>query len=75
MYAVHQKKIEEFLTNLSLWDSFQNGDISCYFCKETITFDNLGLIIPYENDVILCCSNYECFSKYKVLKGKKKIED
>ncbi len=66
--AVHKQKLEEFLKKLGVWKSFSRGELSCACCGKTISLDNIGFIIPSDEDILFCCSNIECIYKIKKLR-------
>lgn len=68
VFAVHKRKLEEFLKKLELWEPLTKGEIKCVTCKTTISFDNIGLIIPSGDKILLCCSKSECIFKLKELR-------
>jgi hypothetical protein len=67
--AVHKKKLEEFLTKLELWNPLVRGELKCINCGVTITLDNIGLIIPSGDRIVVCCSNAECMFNAKKLRS------
>ena len=71
IFAVHKRKLEDFLKKLELWESFTKGEIKCIVCGTTMSFDNIGLIIPYSDKITMCCSNTECMFRIKELLGEK----
>jgi hypothetical protein len=71
MLAVHKKKLEEFLRSVGLWDSLAKGELKCVICGEPISVDNIGLIIPSKDKIVLCCSKSECMFKIKEMRSGK----
>ena len=69
IFAVHRDKLEEFLRKLGLWEPLSKGMLKCTICEAVISIDNIGLIIPYGDEIILCCSNSVCLFKIKDLKS------
>jgi hypothetical protein len=61
--AVHKQKLEQFLRELGLWEPLLKGEFKCVTCGETITKDNIGVIIPSGENIILCCTNHDCLLK------------
>lgn len=69
IFAVHKRKLKEFLERLELLELLQNGELKCAICDTTISFDNIGLIIPSGDKILVCCSGAECMFKAKELWG------
>lgn len=67
--AVHKRKLEQFLRKLELWEPLSRGELKCVVCGVTISFDNIGLIIPAGDTISVCCSSAECMFKVKELRG------
>jgi len=67
--AVHKQKLENFLKKLELWEPLSRGALKCAVCGVTISIDNIGLIIPSGNEIVVCCSNAECVFRLKELRG------
>lgn len=61
--AVHDDDIDELLTSLEVYESFSRGEVTCAFCNEVMTKDNLSSIFPLENKVAFCCDKPECIAK------------
>jgi hypothetical protein len=67
--AVHKRKLKQFLEKLELLEPLQKGELKCAICGITISFDNIGLIIPSGDKILVCCSGAECMFKAKELRG------
>jgi hypothetical protein len=63
--AVHKQKLEIFLRELELWEPLMKGELKCVACGKIITVDNIGIIIPSGENIVFCCSNYECLYKMR----------
>lgn len=61
--AVHKTKLRGFLEKLELWGQLQNGEIRCAICEGVVSLENIGLIIPSGNEILVCCSKAECLFK------------
>jgi hypothetical protein len=61
--AVHKQRLEQFLKELGLWEPILKGELKCVTCGSTITKDNIGVIIPSGENIILCCSNHDCLAR------------
>jgi hypothetical protein len=71
VFAVHKKKLEEFLRKLELWDPLIKGELKCAVCGTPISLDNIGLIVPLGDKITVCCANAECIFKMKELRGER----
>ena len=69
--AVHERKLEELLKALELWESFSKGDLKCCICGVIISRGNIGFIIPLENDILVCCSSIDCIYKITELRSQR----
>ncbi|MFA5364053.1 MAG: hypothetical protein WC325_02600 [Candidatus Bathyarchaeia archaeon] len=70
-FAVHEQKLKGFLEGLGLLESLQKGEIKCVVCEHPITLDNIGLIIPSGDTIIVCCRGAECMFMAKKREAKK----
>jgi hypothetical protein len=66
--AVHKERLEEFLKSIGLWEPLVKGELKCVFCGVPISVDNIGLIIPSKDKIVVCCSKSECIFKAKELR-------
>lgn len=60
IFAVHKKKLKDFLEKLELWEPLQDGELRCAICETTISAENIGLIVPSGNEILVCCVGAEC---------------
>lgn len=60
--AIHDKDLENILSDYNLIDDFKNGKLSCFNCNDLIKDNNLtGFIV--ENDTLnFICSNPDCLA-------------
>jgi hypothetical protein len=65
IYAVHDRDLSQFLTDLRLLDKIAKGEIKCPECECMITPNNIGFITIYKGEAKLCCDNIECFYKLR----------
>lgn len=75
IFAVHKRKLKDFLKKLGLWEPFEKGEIECVICGTTISFDNIGLVIPCRDKITMCCSSAECIFRVRELQGAETNED
>jgi hypothetical protein len=67
--AVHERKLEEFLEKLGLWDSFSKGELKCANCGVVISKENVAFIVPCGDKILFCCSIPECMDKVEKLRS------
>ncbi len=58
--AVYDDELLEMLENLRLKTKFENGKLSCAFCKDMVSWNNLHSIFPHGGIIKVCCTNPEC---------------
>jgi len=63
--AVHRQKLEEFLVGLGLFEALTNGELKCHVCGMQVSLDNIGLIVPSGEEILLCCSVARCIHEIK----------
>lgn len=63
LQAVHDNDIETLLDSIGYLQKYENGEIRCIYCNNTITYDNFQCLIPDKNKVLFCCNNIECYKK------------
>lgn len=51
------------MKGLGFWEPLRKGELKCSVCGNTITIDNLGLIIPSGREVLFCCQGAECMTR------------
>jgi hypothetical protein len=61
--AVHDDDLEAVLKALGLYGDLVQGKISCAFCRDTVSWDNLHSIIPDSGAVKCGCSRPECVKR------------
>jgi len=73
IYAVHDRDLKQFLTDLNLLDKICRGEIKCPECNSIITLENIGFITISKGEAKVCCDNIECFYglRTKIRKEKK----
>lgn len=68
IFAVHKERLTEFLKSIGLWESLVKGELKCSLCGLQISIDNIGLIIPSRDEIVVCCSKSECVFKVRELR-------
>jgi hypothetical protein len=74
IYAVHDRDLKHFLTELNLLDKVVKGEIRCPECDCVITLENIGFITFSKGEAKICCDDIECFYKLRTKSRKKKKE-
>jgi len=69
IFAVHERKLKEFLEKLDLWEPLSKGELKCANCGATISKENLAFIIPCRDKILVCCSIPECMDNVEKLRG------
>jgi hypothetical protein len=72
IYAVHDRDLKQFLTELNLLDKVVKGEIKCPECDCTITLENIGFITIFKGEAKVCCDDIECFYKLRTKTKKEK---
>jgi hypothetical protein len=65
IYAVHDRDLLQFLTELKLLDKVLKGELKCPECDCAITLENIGFITLSKGEVKICCDDLECFYKFR----------
>lgn len=65
--AVHRMKLKEFVQELGLLDALAKGELKCCMCGRTLSIENLELIIPSNQQILLCCSDPSCVFRIRAL--------
>lgn len=58
--AILEKDLKEVLKKIGLDENFDNKRITCKFCKDIITIDNIHSILPESGAYHFICSKPEC---------------
>lgn len=61
--AVHDDDLVTLLKTLGSYDGVSSGQCHCYFCKNTITLDNIGSIFPLNGEVQFSCDSPVCLTE------------
>ncbi len=62
---IFEKELEEFLKRNGAYEEFITGKIKCKYCGETITSDNLGVILVKKGSLMFICNRLECLGKIR----------
>lgn len=64
--AIMDCDFEKLLIQTNQLDDFQNGEIKCHICKRPISIDNVGVILPTENEgemkLDFICNDPDCLT-------------
>jgi len=61
--AIYEDDLNTLLDNLNLRQQLEGGSLRCFFCKTTITFDNLICLFPDSGAIKICCDDLNCMSQ------------
>jgi hypothetical protein len=61
--AIYDDDLLEFLDRLELKNKFLSGQLTCAFCGDVISWDNLHSVFPDSGTIKLCCSKPECINR------------
>lgn len=68
--AVFDSDLEKILRDFDLLEKIEKEEIKCFFCKRTITLQNLLYIFPKKRDIQISCDSKECIQQFASLRGK-----
>jgi len=75
IYAVHDRDLKQFLTELNLLDKVLKAEIKCPECDCVITLENIGFIAFSKGEAKICCDKLECFYKFRTKSRIKEREE
>ena len=58
--AILDEDFENLLRRLNVYDAVVNGTVTCEYCHEGITLDNISMVFPKNGQVCFCCDKKEC---------------
>lgn len=58
--AVHDDDLESLLQALGVYGKFSAGKLTCSFCKDAISQQNLHSVFPDSGAIKFCCSRPGC---------------
>ena len=61
--VIHEKDLEEFLTNTNLSEDFKKEKINCKYCQKTINLQNICGIIINKGEIKFICNDESCYEK------------
>ena len=61
--AIHSRDLDKLLVKIGMLDDFNAGRITCKFCKNIITRDNLYSILPESGAFNFVCEDSICVSR------------
>ena len=68
--AVYKEDLRKLLQSLNEFEPINKGERICMICSKTISFDNVQLIIPRQNQRFdFVCDNPVCVEEYNRKKG------
>lgn len=63
---IHDSNLEAILLKLGLLENIRLGKIECFFCKKTITLDNLQGVYYRDGQLCVSCDDILCVEKLKL---------
>jgi hypothetical protein len=60
--AVADRNLAAILERHGLLDRMQKGELTCHFCGQLITWDNLGALLVTDGKLVPCCNLSECIT-------------
>jgi hypothetical protein len=61
--AVHDDDLLDLLESLELKNKFLYGKLTCSFCGDVITWDNLHSLFPDSGTIKCCCTKSDCVNQ------------
>lgn len=61
--AVYEDDLVGYLKSIGVYDTVMRGEHFCKFCGNTITIENLEVIIPSAPGIQIVCSNKNCINQ------------
>ncbi|TAK18499.1 MAG: hypothetical protein EPO37_05460 [Nitrosarchaeum sp.] len=61
--AVHITDLEKLLQKYEQSDDFNNGQIKCHICSDTVSMNNVGSIQLLDNRLRLTCNKIACYDQ------------
>lgn len=59
--TVHEDNIETLLNKLGMLEKLQNGNLSCNYCGEKLSKENLECIFNKDGTLGFCCDKLDCY--------------
>lgn len=59
--TVHEDNVEGLLDKLGILEDLKKGDLSCAFCGNKLTKENLECIFNKDGKLGLCCEKLDCY--------------
>jgi len=72
--VIHEKDLEEFLTNTSLYEDFKKEKINCRYCEKTIYQHNICGIFINMGEIKFICNDESCYEKLISYHGGENID-
>lgn len=63
--AILSEDVSRLLGELGIRDKFERGEYQCHVCNDIMSYENLKLIFPLDNDQTgFVCNKPECFVEF-----------
>lgn len=61
--AVHDDDLVSLLSSLGVYEQIKSNSCRCHFCRQIISLDNLGAIIPLDGSIVFSCNVEKCLQQ------------
>ena len=61
--TIHDEELGVILMKLGLYEKVMKDNPKCYFCRKSLTLENIGGLIQIEGEVRLICTDPKCLMK------------
>jgi hypothetical protein len=63
IHAVSNKNLAELIRSLGLAEELEKEKLVCSFCKNKLSYENIGCIYPLKNEIRLSCNSLKCLER------------
>ena len=67
--AILDEDFENLLKKLNVFDAVKAGAVTCEFCGNTVTTENISMVFPKNGKVCFCCDKKECTDRLMKQRG------
>jgi len=61
--TVYEDDLVDYLRSIGVYDAIVKGEYHCKFCGNTITVENLEIIVPNTSGIKIVCNNKNCINQ------------
>ena len=62
--AVHERDLVKLLERFGIKEKFENNQLKCKFCGDTVNADNIYSVFPESGTVNLICDKPQCITSF-----------